>query len=472
MTDDLRLGDSHMQFAESHEPLDYEPFRQSYRLPDWKDPARVYTKRPPRDLGTAMKTDLEVYYSRDIMAKEWDRIWSKNWLHVGHLTDIPRPNNFMKVDRGHESVLVVRGEGDEVRAMYNVCQHRGARLVEEHDFGSTKKFVCPFHKWEYSNTGENIRIEDRETFRKEALCHSMNLAPVRVATWRGWVFITFNDDAPPLEEFLGKDFTDLMASYDFEKVLRVRDVSQIWPCNWKVAHEAFIEGYHVQATHPQLYPALDAYHAQQELFDNGHALSVYQFMSPAPQYLSRLPEGLVEEHKIFLREAGIPEDQWPKDHSGVPGAIIEAKLKKTDYAIDYSKFLPGQLVDDWDFGIFPTTEMFLHPEGFFIQQWLPHPTDPEKCVYQVQVYAVPGIGALPSFMAVEDADMSGKKVFPRTYIDSDDYENLGPVISQDRVMVPLVQKGMKSKGFQGAVYSEQEIRIRHFFERYDRDMMD
>jgi hypothetical protein len=167
-----------------------------------------------------------------------------------------------------------------------------------------------------------------------------------------------------------------------------------------------------------------------------------------------------------LREAGIPEDQWPEHWSEVPAAIIAAKLKKTNYVIDYSKFTEGQLVDDWGVGIFPTTETFLHPEGFFIQQWLPHPTEPEKCIYQVQVYAIPGIGELPSFMAIEDADMSGKKVLPRTYADPSDIDVSGPVVKQDRVLVPRVQSGLHSKGYKGAVYSDQEIRIRHFFAEY------
>ena len=278
--------------------------------------------------------------------------------------------------------------------------------------------------------------------------------------------MTFNDDAPALDEFLGADLIERASAYDFESVLRIRDVQQEWPANWKTAHEAFVEGYHVQATHPQLYPAVNAYHAQTDLFDNGHALSIYQFMSPSPQYASRLANELAEEHKIFLREAGIKEADFPKHWSEVPKAIIKAKKERKDYVIDYDKFSEGQLIDDWGLGIFPTTETFLHPEGFFIQQWLPHPSDPEKCIYQVQVYAVPGIGELPSFMAVENADMSGKKVLPRTYADPDDVDVSGPVVKQDRVLVPRVQSGLHSKGFKGGVYSDQEIRIRHFFDEY------
>ena len=465
MTKQRTRDDAHLRFAEPHRPIDYEPFRQSYVLPDWKDTRGLYKKRPSRDFGTERFSNKSVYWSRDVMEQEWDRLWSKVWLMVGHLSDIPKPDAFMKVDRFRESVIVIRGKGETVRAFYNVCQHRGTRLVTQ-DFGMAKKFVCPFHRWEFSNNGDIVKIVDRETFREEALCHDLNLKPVNVSVWRGWVFINFDDNPMPLEQFLGKDLIDRVRAYDFEKVLRIRDVQQVWPSNWKIAHEAFNEGYHVQATHPQLYPAVDAYHTQTDIFENGHAHSVYQFMSPSPQYIDKLPPDLAEEHKIFLREAGIPEAKWPKHWKDVPRAIIDAKLAKKNYAIDYKKFSEGQLVDDWGIGIFPTTETFLHPEGFFIQNWLPHPTDPEKCIYQVQVYAVPGIGELPSFMAIEDADLSGKKVLPRTYIDDNDMENLGPVIKQDRVLVPRVQEGIHSKGFKGGIYSEQEVRIRQFFHEY------
>jgi phenylpropionate dioxygenase-like ring-hydroxylating dioxygenase large terminal subunit len=465
MTEKAENRLQNIRYAEPHEPLDYEAFRQSYVLPDWKDSRKLHKKQPDRDLGGARLEQKHVYYSRDVWEKEWEQLWSKVWLHVGHLSDIPRPNSFMKVDRGPESVLIVRGEGDEIKGMYNVCQHRGVRLVMQ-DFGSTQKFVCPFHRWEYGTSGELLKIQDRESFREDSICYNLDLPPVRTAVWRGWIFMTFNDDAPALDEFLGADLIERASAYDFESVLRIRDVQQEWPANWKTAHEAFVEGYHVQATHPQLYPAVNAYHAQTDLFDNGHALSIYQFMSPSPQYASRLANELAEEHKIFLREAGIKEADFPKHWSEVPKAIIKAKKERKDYVIDYDKFSEGQLIDDWGLGIFPTTETFLHPEGFFIQQWLPHPSDPEKCVYQVQVYAVPGIGELPSFMAVENADMSGKKVLPRTYADPDDVDVSGPVVKQDRVLVPRVQSGLHSKGFKGGVYSDQEIRIRHFFDEY------
>ena len=467
MSDHEHVSDG-FTYADPHEPIDYPPFRQDYVLPKWKDSKGQYPRIPPRDVGTARQTDKEMYFSKDVMREEWRKIWSKSWLWAGHVSDLPKPNSFMKVDRGPESVLVVRKEDGTLSAVFNFCQHRGAQLVLQ-DFGVAKKFVCPFHRWEFANTGELLKIEDRETFRAEALCNNLDIPKVRVETWRGWIFINFDKDAVSLEEFLGPEIPERAQAYEFGDLVRIRDAEQVWPCNWKTAREIFHEGYHVQATHPQFRPAVDAYHAQIELFDSGHAFSVFQFMSPCPQFIHNLPDEIAEEHKIFLREAGVPEADWPRTWQEVPEALVAAKKDKK-IPIDYSRFTEGQLIDDWNAALWPSTEMFFHPEGYFVQHWLPHPSDPEKCIYQVQVYGLPGMTELPSFMGVEDADLSGTKTLPRTYLDPEDMEGLGPVIKQDRAMVERLQRAHHSQGFAGATYSEQEARIRHFHNTYFQEM--
>lgn len=457
---------SAIDYADPHHPIDYEPSRLGYRVPDWKDTRKLYKAALVKDYSCARHTDKEIYWSREIADQEWEKLFARTWHMVGHLNDIPTENSFMKVDIGHESILVTRGEGDSIVAFYNVCQHRGTKLVLQ-DFGKTKKLVCPFHRWEFSNKGDLLKIADRETFRAKAICHDLNIPKVRAETWRGWVFVNMNPDAVPLAEYIGDELDTLLKAYDFERVIRIRDIVQEWPVNWKAAHEAFNEGYHVQATHPQLNPAVNAYHAQHDLYENGHGRSIYQFMTPTPHVADQLQPGLAEEHKIFLREAGVAEADFPAHWQDVPQAIINAKKANKDYPVDYSKFSEGQLIDDWGVGFFPSTETFLHPEGFFIQHWRPHPSgDPQKCIYQAQVYAIQGIKELPSFMAVENADMSGKTVLPRTWLADDDIDATGPVISQDRVLLPRLQSGMQSRGFKGGVFSDQEIRIRQFYDEY------
>lgn len=465
--DKNRIDIVDLNYADPQEPIGHKPWRLNYGQPKWKDTKQLYKRSPARDFGTARHYDKDVYYSREVAEEEWQKLLSKTWHLVGHMNDIPRENRYMRVRIGHENILVVRGRGDALRAFYNVCQHRGATLTET-DYGTAKKLVCPFHRWEFDMKGDLKKIVDRETFREEALCHDLNIPKVRVEQWRGWVFINMDLDAMPLNEWIGEDLPELLEAYDFEKAVRVREVVQEWPANWKLAHQAFNEGYHVQATHPQLAAATDAYNVQHDMYENGHARSIYNFMQ-ATVHLKKPPKVLPQEMQIFLREAGIAPENYPKKLKDVPAAIIKSKRNRKDYVIDYSKFSEGQLVDDWGVGFFPTTETFLHPEGFFVQSWRPHPSgDPLRCIYQAQVYAIPGIAELPSFTGVEGTppDMSGKSVLPRTYLDTADLEGLGPVISQDRVVTPRTMDGVRSKGFKGAVYSDQEIRIRQWFNEY------
>lgn len=457
-----------IEYADPEAPISYERFSLDYALPQWKDPTRRY---PPaaKNYGADRYEDQQVYWSREVMREEWDKLWTRTWHLVGHMNDIPETNCYMRVRIGIENILVVRGEGDQLHSFYNVCQHRGKDLASR-DYGTAQQLICPFHRWEFNMDGTLKHISDRETFQAKAICHNLDIPKVKVDSWRGWIFINMDLDAQPLEEFLPEDFRDRMQSYDLEQAIRIRDVVQTWPCNWKLAHEAFNEGYHVRATHPQLFGAVDAYHAQISTFENGHGHSIFQFMSPTPHVADGLAPELNDEHRIFLREAGLTDEEFPAHWKDVPKAIIEGKRRKKS-GLDYSKFTDGQLVDDWNFGFFPSTELFLHPEGFFLQSWRAHPSDPEKCIYEVKTYAVPGIDELPSFMSVPGkVDLSGKTIIPRDYRPDDDDWAAGPVVSQDRILLEGAQIGVQSRGFKGNVLSDQEVRIRQWYDEYYRYM--
>lgn len=430
---------------------------------------RQSKKQPPRDYGFARDRDIAKYYSAEAMQREWKGLWTKTWLLVGNANDVPTPNSFMKVDIGKESILIVRGEDGSLRAMYNVCQHRGTRLVTQ-DFGRSKKFICPFHHWEFGNDGSCLKVAKAETFRKETLANDFSLPRVKVDTWNGLVFINLNPDAEPLLEFLPAEFRDMLEAYDLARWIRVVDVEQEWPVNWKTALESFIEGYHVEAIHPQMNPYFDSYYVQQDLYDNGFARSIFPFMSPMPTHPSYNKAGLSDEHKVFMRDAGLTESEFPERSVDVRAAIVEAKRRNQDrLGMDYARFTDEQLVDDWNIGVFPSATFNIHPEGMLFQRWWPHAHDPRKMVYYYQVYAMPGVKEMPTYMGVpKDADTSGTKVLPRTHSATGDLEVLGSVLSQDATFLPRLQAGLESDGFRGSVFSEQELRIRQFHAEYHK----
>ena len=133
-------------------------------------------KQPSIDNGAECYSK-EGYFSRDYMAREWQKMWTRSWLIAGVTADLPEVGDYFLFDIREESIIVTRTE-EGIRAFYNVCSHRGSRLVFE-ERGNKKVFVCPFHSWSFHNNGELRRITDEETFQGEVIAHRPGLTPPR-----------------------------------------------------------------------------------------------------------------------------------------------------------------------------------------------------------------------------------------------------------------------------------------------------
>ena len=120
-------------------------------------PDSLEAKQPPIDNGTQCYSK-DGYFSPDYMSREWERMWTRSWLIAGVESDLSRDGDFFVFDIRDESIIVTRTD-EGVRAFYNVCTHRGTRLVAE-ERGNRKVFVCPFHSWSFRNNGELRRITD------------------------------------------------------------------------------------------------------------------------------------------------------------------------------------------------------------------------------------------------------------------------------------------------------------------------
>ena len=92
---------------------------------------------------------------------------------------------------------------------------------------------------------------DREDWGDALTADNLRMKQVRVDTWGGWVWINMDPDCEPLRDYLDQAAA-LLDPFELDK-MRYRWRQWLhFPCNWKVAIGAFIEGYHVAASHPQL----------------------------------------------------------------------------------------------------------------------------------------------------------------------------------------------------------------------------
>ena len=112
----------------------------------------------------------ERYYDKAWMDREWDRLWTRTWLIAGVASDIPEPGDYFTFDLGRESFVITRDDSDQIHALYNVCPHRGNRLVHN-DSGSIPRFTCSFHSWQFEMDGTLMSITDEDTFRPEVVQH-------------------------------------------------------------------------------------------------------------------------------------------------------------------------------------------------------------------------------------------------------------------------------------------------------------
>ena len=68
------------------------------------------------------------YSSPEFFDREMDHVWKRTWQWACRVEHIPEAGDYYVYDIGKYSILVVRGENDDVKAFYNFCMHRGTKL--------------------------------------------------------------------------------------------------------------------------------------------------------------------------------------------------------------------------------------------------------------------------------------------------------------------------------------------------------
>lgn len=189
-----------------------------------------------------------LFWSPETFAADMERVFSRLWICVGRAAELPEPGDFISRLVGRESILLLRGEDGRVRAFYNVCRHRGSRLVLE-EKGRLSRVLCPYHAWAYGLDGRLKAApltEKKPGFERG----EHGLVVLRLEEWMGFLFVTFDAQAPPLKEQLAglPDLSRFPLAGLRLLEQRVYDVE----ANWKVLCENYGECYHCPLAHPQL----------------------------------------------------------------------------------------------------------------------------------------------------------------------------------------------------------------------------
>ena len=218
--------------------------------------------RKPVDEATTIPP--EVFRSPEFYDLEHKKILEKTWMCVGTSDQVRNKGHVLVVSAAGKPLIVTRSKQDgQVRAFYNVCRHRGARLLSEDQSGSKKSCIsCPYHNWGYSLDGKLLATPNWNTnpdghkhskpgtmmansgmvknFSKE----ESGLHPVRVDIWGPFIYVNLSGDAPPLEEYLGRVVPDLEA-FPFDDLVTVKEDKFEVNANWKLLAENYIDFYHL-----------------------------------------------------------------------------------------------------------------------------------------------------------------------------------------------------------------------------------
>ena len=210
------------------------------------DPQRHPYALQYAELGTG-PVPVAPVISAEYFELEREHVFSKVWLNVGRDEDLPGPGAYLVKDIAilRASLIVVRGDDGVVRAFHNVCRHRGNQLAE--GCGKTRGFSCGFHGWTYDTAGALVSVPDEQQFFGLERSR-LGLVPVRCETFAGFVFITVDEQAPPLAEWLG-DMGRQISDFPFADMRRMHRLEADVNCNWKVFIDAFQESYHGRFVH-------------------------------------------------------------------------------------------------------------------------------------------------------------------------------------------------------------------------------
>jgi len=186
------------------------------------------------------------YYSAEQYAVEIDRLFQPGWHVVAVKGELRRPGDFVTRELLGRPLLVRNFDG-EVQAFLNVCAHRHCMLTHQ-EHGNSAKLKCQYHGWEYKADGYTAHIPEARIFRPMDR-ESARLTSVRTESCGDLIFATFDEDAPPLSDYLGP-FHDRCREWFDESFRFAKTWTTSAAANWKVLIENSVESYHVPFLHP------------------------------------------------------------------------------------------------------------------------------------------------------------------------------------------------------------------------------
>jgi phenylpropionate dioxygenase-like ring-hydroxylating dioxygenase large terminal subunit len=338
----------------------------------------------------------QYFVSPEVFAREQEKIFSRQWVCVGHQSEIAKAGDYFVREVAGESLIILRDKGGKLRGFYNVCRHRGTRL-REHRAAQACRHVtviqCPYHAWTYGLDGRLIgapHMDEVQGFNKaDYPLHAVNLA-----LWEGFIFVILARASAPLEKWFAP-LTGKFAHWNLAKLRSAKRTEYDVRANWKLIFENYSECYHCPGVHPML-SKVSPYDSSENDLCEGPFLGGFMSITKGA--------GLTMSGKACALPVG---DMRSEDHARV-----------------------------FYYSIFPNMLLSLHPEYVMVHQLCPK--SPERTLILCDWFFHPEAFDRDDFHpsdAIEFWDMTNK---------------------QDWHVCELSQQGIASRAYQPGPYSPRE----------------
>ena len=308
--------------------------------------------------------DPYFYRSEFVYTRELNNLVFRSWIYAGHISEVPEVGDFFTLEIDQDSIIVIRGNDGEIRALANTCRHRGARVCPEAS-GSAKHFVCPYHAWTYDLDGslKSARHMDaRDGFDRG----DYGLKSLRVCIYMGLIFINGDENAADLEAPLDTIEKPLGAYQLDQAKIAHRDTYRL-AANWKFCLENYLECYHCGPAHK----AYARMHTLQDTFERVQAQVTA--MRDRAEEVTGVP-GIAEEVRTIYGEShgfgacvshsryGLYDGYQTGSQDGQPVAPLMGKMLGYDGGAG-------------DFQMGPLSFMLNYPDHCVLYRFLPRGID-------------------------------------------------------------------------------------------------
>jgi len=345
-----------------------------------------------------------IYRDPDFLDAERERVFLTSWQIVCHLNDIPNAGDYHTLDFMGEPLVAVRGQDGGVKAFFNVCRHRAARILDGNAGRCAGRIVCPYHAWTYDLNGRLTAVPHRKEFDDFSL-DRFGLKPVETEVYKGFIFVRLKAGLPSVADMLAP-FESELAAYRLEELqplgrvtLRTRHV------NWKNVTDNYSDGMHITVAHSGL----------TRLFGQSYGIEAQPWVDKMWGYLRDVPSSQLSER---LYQSLLPQSP----HLG------EERQRLWVY-----------------FKLWPNVAFDIYPDQIDFMQMIP--ISPTETLIREIAYAHPD---------------SRREMRAARYLNWRINRN---VSLEDKSLIERVQAGMGSRSFSPGPLGRNEVSLRSFARR-------